>query len=96
MKSLSIVLGVIAFASTLGISVFSSMPRIVSGTGATSDVTFSPAFSTAPVCTCTYIAGGFDPATDTLICAATTTTLDIDVDGGGDPSVGVGYICVGN
>jgi hypothetical protein len=69
---------------------------IAAGQSSGADVTFATAFSTAPYCTCSYVAGGFDPATDTLICSATTTTLDIDVNGGGAPPVELQYICIGD
>jgi hypothetical protein len=69
---------------------------IAAGQSSGADVTFATEFSTAPYCTCAYVAGGFDPATDTLICSATTTTLDIDVNGGGSPPVELQYICIGD
>lgn len=69
--------------------------RIVTGTTAT-DVTFSPAWTTAPKCVCSYSEPGAAPDAEELICVASTTTLDVDVTGGGDPGFDADFICALN
>lgn len=96
MKSLVPTLLALAIIGDVGFSVFSSSPRIVRGTTTSSgDVTFSPAFTAAPDCTCSWAVTGGAADSDELFCDATTTTLDVGV-WGADPALAVNYICIGN
>lgn len=96
MKTLVPVLLALAILGDLSFSVFSSLPRIVRGTTSSgTDVTFSPAFTAAPDCVCSWAVTGGAADTDELFCDATTTTLDVGV-WGVDPALALNYICVGN
>ena len=96
MKSLVPALLALAIIGDVGFSVFSSQPRIVRGATTTNaDVTFSPAFTTAPDCVCQWAVTGGAADADELFCDATTTTLDVGV-WGVDPALALNYICIGN